>query len=133
MFQTIYEDASYSHFCLMQPTLPDANNNNYCVFFQAALLQHVRRAVYQASLWSCSATPLTDIPSPEEYGWRKDETGWTPHWSDLPEAAKACRELLRCCCKALPLCTKKCRCHEAGLGCTTLCACEGDCDFQIIQ
>ena len=107
--------------------------NNF-LFSQASLMQHMRRAIYQSSLWSNSTTPLTNKPSPEDHGWRKTENGWRPHWTDLLYAVNACREL-RCGCKALPLCTRKYRCNEAGLGsqvgCTTLCSCEGDCDYQI--
>lgn len=101
---------------------------------KASLLQHVRRSIYQASLWYESCTPLVGKPSPELFGWKKvadagpEEFHWAPHWSDLPPAATGCRELVQCGCKALPLCTRKCRCHEAGLPCTTLCNCQGNCD-----
>jgi len=99
------------------------------IVLQSALLQHVRRAIYQASLWSVSLRSPPAIPTPEDHGWEKTATGWAPVWTRLPEAAIACRELLRCGCKKLPQCTRKCKCHEAGLPCTTLCGCGGNCVY----
>ncbi len=37
------------------------------------------------------------LPSPGDCGWKRKETGgWEVIWTTLPEAAKACRELLHC-------------------------------------
>ena len=41
----------------------------------------------------------------------------------LPEAAKACYELLSCTCKKI--CKGNCKCHRANLQCTSLCTCDG--------
>ena len=49
-----------------------------------------------------------NVPSPEGYGWIKSGEAWMPVWTLLPEAAKASRELLKCCCKAKPLCSRMC-------------------------
>ena len=35
-------------------------------------------------------------------------------WTNLPEIAKACQELLKCGCQAHPLCSRKCKCEDAG-------------------
>ena len=61
------------------------------------------------------------------YGWRREENSWRPFWTTMLEAATACRELLRCGCKSQPLCSRKCKCHEASLLCTALCHCGGNC------
>merc|ERR1712082_71318 len=81
---------------------------------QAALLQHSNRAVYQCGIWSRSLKAIQSLSSPETYGWTKVADSWTPLWTLLPEAAKVCRELLKCGCKAEPLCSRKCRCKDAG-------------------
>ena len=90
---------------------------------QAALLQHANRAVYQCGIWSNSLKGIQSLPSPDDFGWTNVTDSWTPLWTLLPEAAKACRELLKCGCKAEPLCSRKCRCQDAGLPCTALCQC----------
>ena len=109
----------FSRKCLSMANIPPT---------QAALLQHTNQAVYQASRWSKSLEPIQCIPSPEEYRWTKDDDSWTPLWTLLPEAAQVCRELLRCGCKAEPLCSGKWRCHDAGLLCTSPGQCSGACE-----
>ena len=41
---------------------------------QNALLQHVRRAVYQAGIWTTSTQEQQSVPSPHEFGWIKEST-----------------------------------------------------------
>ncbi|MCP4800131.1 MAG: hypothetical protein GY893_09330 [bacterium] len=44
-----------------------------------------------------SLETLQNPPLPEGFGWTSDgERAWKPMWTHLPEAAKVCRELLRC-------------------------------------
>ncbi|KAG0710799.1 hypothetical protein GWK47_022057 [Chionoecetes opilio] len=95
---------------------------------QNALLQHVNRCVYQASIWTESLKPVIAAPSPDGFGWSKSDTGWHPIWTTLPAAAVACRELIKCGCKAVPMCARNCKCENAGLACTALCQCRGDCE-----
>ncbi len=72
------------------------------------------------------------MPSPQEYGCKKSddksEATWKPIGTLLPEVAKASRNLVKCGCKALPQCSRKCRCREAGLSCMALCQCGGHCE-----
>jgi len=87
---------------------------------QDALEQHVKRAVFQASIWITSDSPTVQIPSPDGYGWRKDGNSWRPLWITIPEVAAACRELIKCRCSRP---CKVCNCLKAGLPCTALCRC----------
>ena len=66
---------------------------------QNALLQHIRRAVYQAGVWTTSIHTLQVVPSPQDYGWTKAADSWAPIWMTIPEASRSCRELIRCSCK----------------------------------
>ena len=97
---------------------------------QAALIQHVKRTTYQAGYcWSQSCIAAPEMPSPSVWGWTKNDTGkWDVFWTDLPEATKACRELLRCGCKKG--CCGQCKCLKAALKCTALCFCAGNCDTK---
>ena len=94
---------------------------------KAALVQHIKRAVYQAGYcWAQATTPSPVLPCPSEWGWkRKEPCSWEANWTSLPEATVACRELLRCGCKKG--CKKNCKCSKAALQCTALCQCGGQC------
>jgi hypothetical protein len=97
---------------------------------QAALIQHTKRAAYQAGhCWGQMMVATPELPSPGDWGWKKNDTGrrWEVYWTTLPEATQACRGLLGYC-----SCTKGCRghckCLKAVLKCTALCNCGGLCD-----
>ena len=93
-----------------------------------ALEQHVKRAVYQAGhIWGQALTGKPQVPSPGSWGWEKvtDDSLWTPCWTTLPEASKACEELIKCGCKKS--CSQRCSCVKANLKCTELCFCSGQC------
>ena len=95
---------------------------------QAALEEHIKRAAYQAGhVWGQSVEPIQELPSPSEWGWQRSEEGWIPKWTTLPEASKACNELISCGCKKA--CRGLCKCTKADLPCTALCFCSGNC-FQ---
>ena len=94
---------------------------------QAALIEHAKRAAYQAGhIWGQVMVAVPELPSPGDWGWKRKETaGWEVNWTTLPEAAKACRQLLRCGCKKG--CRGHCKCVKAALQCTALCHCGGAC------
>ena len=97
---------------------------------QAALIEHTKRAAYQAGhVLGQMFLPAPKLPSPADWGWVSTSTGgWEVKWTTLPEASKACRELLRCCCKKW--CRGKCKCVKAQLQCTALCLCGGQYDHD---
>ncbi len=91
-----------------------------------ALKQHIRRAAYQAGFcWGQMMVCRPELPSPSEWGWVHSDNGWDIHWTTLPEATEACRQLLRCGCKKS--CRGQCKCVKAALQCTALCYCGGEC------
>jgi hypothetical protein len=97
----------------------------------AALIQHVRRVAYQAGhVWAQSIDKLPELPSPANWGWRRDEQipTWIPVWSSLPTAADSCKELIKCGCSPDKGCRGRCKCVRAEMPCTPLCKCGGQCD-----
>ncbi|CAB4035539.1 Hypothetical predicted protein, partial [Paramuricea clavata] len=58
---------------------------------QDALLQHVRRAVFQAGIWTVSDQPQPHVPSPGQFSWSEDNGKWVPKWITILEVSKACR------------------------------------------
>ena len=78
----------------------------------AALYYHILRTAYQAGhIWAKSRDSEIVVPSPAEYGWVMESGQWRPYWSNLPKAAIACRELIRCACKSG--CKGSCSCKKA--------------------
>jgi len=95
---------------------------------QAALIQHTKRAAYQAGYcWGQMFIAAPELPSPSEWGWNRKnkDSVWKITWTLLPEATQACRELVRCGCKTD--CRGQCKCLKAALQCTALCHCGGLC------
>jgi len=97
---------------------------------RAALEQHVKRAAFQGGhVWGQALSPDPVLPSPSAWGWTKTDGGlYEPHWTTLPEASKTCYELICCGCKKG--CRTNCKCKRAGLQCTALCKCEGECPIN---
>ena len=95
----------------------------------AALLQHSYRAAYQAGyVWRQSLVGQQQLPPPEDWGWKIVEGTYLPHWTDLPEAAIAVRELIKCGFNSEKGCLGRCKCVRAELKCTELCRCNGNCE-----
>ena len=89
---------------------------------QAALAQHIKRAAYQAGhAWGQALEPMQELPSPAKWGWQQSPEGWSPKWTTLAEASRACSELISCGCKKA--CRGLCKCTKASLPCTALCTC----------
>ena len=94
---------------------------------KAALIQHTKWATYQAG-YCCGQVMIAapELPSRSDWNWiRKEQSGWEVCWTTLPEATKACRELLRCGCKKS--CRGQFKCLKAELQCTALCHFGGLC------
>ena len=69
---------------------------------------------YQAGIWAKCTEPRPDISSPEDWGWQWKDRSWEPVWITVPEAAKVCKELIKCCCKSERGCSR-CKCFQANL------------------
>ena len=94
---------------------------------QAALFEHIKRALLQASFyWNQATSVHQEIPYFREWGWQREDSGvWLPYWTTLQDASKACSILLHCSCERS--CTGNCKCSRAGVRCTGLCKCESGC------
>ena len=58
-----------------------------------------------------------NILQPDDFGWAKMGNKWGHLWAAIAEAAKSCRLLVECGCKAVP---KRSTCVSTGLKCTAL-------------
>ena len=90
---------------------------------RGALLQHTKRAAYQAGCVWGQATQCQPQPeNPAEWGWQKSGEAWQVLWTTNSPLAKSCQQLTKCGCKAG--CRGRCKCYKLGLPCTALCTCK---------
>ena len=79
-------------------------------------LQHaILPAHYQAMIWENDHIALPEIPSPEGYVWRTNDSSdefstWKPVMSTLPPAPDAVLHLVKCGCINTRCATKRCQC-----------------------
>ena len=82
---------------------------------KAALLQHTKRAAYQAGcMWGQSTQRQPDAENPADWGWKRVGEEWQVYWT-------ANSQLVKCGCKSE--CHGRCKCFKLGLNCTALCSC----------
>ena len=90
-----------------------------------SLLQHMKRAIYQAYIWRHSLDAMQDLNSPEGHGWEKEEGVLKPVLMTKEPAPKSLLELTTCQYKKSE-CRTNCSCNNAGLSCTESCVCVED-------
>ena len=92
---------------------------------RAALIEHTRRAVYQAScIWEQALTCGTEDISPADWGWKLKDNIWEVVWAKLPPIGESCQQLTKCGWKLD--CRGRCKCFGLRLLCTALCSCNCD-------
>ena len=90
---------------------------------KAALLQHTKRAAYQAGcVWAQATKCQPEAESPSNWGWQKFGEEWQVFWTANSSIAKSCQQLTKCGCKTD--CHGRCKCYRLGLRCTGLCLCK---------
>ena len=71
------------------------------------------------------ASQMAIFASSYKMGWIQKGGHVSPNWMTLPDASKACQELIKCTCKQR--CFTSCKCKTFRLECTELCKCSGQC------
>ena len=100
---------------------------------RAALLEHVKRAAYEAGcIWSQSTVCQPVTQSPAEWGWTRQDDVWQIFWTSNLPIAVSCRQLTRC----NKECRGRCKWYGVGLTCTQHCAaviarCSSDLTFNL--
>ena len=82
-----------------------------------ALDQHIKRSVYQASIWTTAHQPMMPVENPRNHGWMEKNGNLIPIWTTLPLAKDVFKLDVKC------SCTKpcsSCKCKKANLTCTRL-------------
>ena len=90
-----------------------------------SLLQHTKRANYQAYVWKKALVATQRLPSPDGHGWKLEDNSLVPHLMTKPPAPSSILELTNCKCSKSS-CTQNCSCSNNGLACTEACKCMAD-------
>ena len=64
-------------------------------------------------VWNNDVVANPEIPSPENYGWEKDDNRWLPVMTKLPPAPEAIIQLVKCGC-AKQCASNRCQCRKNG-------------------
>lgn len=88
---------------------------------KSAAVQHAHRVFLQTQIWLGNTTI-----DPQIWGWVKDDDGMlTPVKSSEPPAPDYILNAIFCRCATG--CNKRCGCRKAGIHCSPVCGCEGEC------
>ena len=88
---------------------------------QEALILHLQRAVYQASIWYTSHQPMLPEEDPSSFGWQEPNNNPTPRCTALGTATEVFKLTVKCGCRKH--CIASCSCKREHLDCTPLCKC----------
>ena len=68
---------------------------------RGALIQHIRRAFIQASIWEQATQATIIVVQPEEYGWEYSNGNYALQTTDEPIVPDALVELMSCGCRGV--------------------------------
>ena len=88
-----------------------------------AVRQHLKRSVYQASIWTMAHQQMMPVENPVNHGWVVKDGTLVPVWVTLPLAKDIFQLDVKCACTAV---CSVCKCKKAKLKCTRLCKCRCD-------
>jgi len=74
-----------------------------------ALREAILRAHYQTMVWNNDKVSNSNIPSPENYGWKKDNDDWLPVMTTTPPAPEAIIEMVKYGCVKQQCSTNRCQ------------------------
>ena len=94
------------------------------------MLEHAKRACYQAGWIWRHCISNTELPNPEQWGWKLVNGQYAPLWQTLEEQVDGEVVTITCSCKSAKC--KQCSCAKKGLGCIPFCKCQRKCIYSSI-
>jgi hypothetical protein len=86
-----------------------------------ALYQHLKRSVFQASIWTTAQMSMMPVNNPTDHGWKEEDGKLLPIWISQPLARDVFQLDVKCTCTST---CSRCKCMRAKLKCTRLCKCK---------
>jgi hypothetical protein len=85
-----------------------------------ALEQHLKRSIFQASIWTTAHMAIMPVINPTDHGWKEENGKLLPIWTTKPQARDVFHIDVKCTCKTT---CSVCKCRKSKLKCTRLCKC----------
>lgn len=123
---TSINEARFQLFCSSTPEERSLPPTKDC------LLQHARRASYQAKIWRLSTVPMMNCPSPDGHGWKLEDGQLNIYWMEGEHAPAAVLKVSSCSCKVNNCAGGRCSCFSASHSCTELCHCGPNCTNKTV-
>lgn len=114
---TRVNDARFTMFC------SKAGNEQAIPPTKQALLQHVKRANYQAAIWKRADKAMMEAPAPVGHGWVMEQDELSVLWTTADMAPPDVLKLVKCNCSKKKCVDQRCSCLRMQLKCTNLCSC----------
>ena len=86
-----------------------------------ALDQHLKRSVFQASIWTTAYMSMMPVNNPTNHGWKKVDSKLLPIWTTQPLAKDVFHLDVKCTCTST---CSRCKCMSEKLKCTRMCKCK---------
>lgn len=90
-----------------------------------ALRPDIKRCHYQCMEWCRDILAHTNLPSPDDYGWKFENGKYEPITSDLSLAPDFVLNNIKCSCQKSRY-NLRCKCASSGLFCTEMWECSGN-------
>lgn len=89
---------------------------------ETALKLHISRAHYIATIWKNALNPSFKQLDPNNFGWKKDDFGFSPIYNTFQPAPDCVLNVIKCKCKK-GCKTLACSCRKNRRFCTEMCGC----------
>ena len=123
------------YLCAGLSNVQDVNEARYKLFCSAAgsdysmppcknaLLQHTRRANYQAAIWKKATNAIISAPEPISHGWEMVHEQYSVVWNTGPTAPSDVLLSVYYKCAKKQFVDGRCSCKQASLEWTDICGC----------
>ena len=105
------------------------NNLRFLPPSRNGLLQHCKRAAYEAGWVQRQCMENVELPDPTLWGWREMNDEFIPRWQEIEDPIDAIKIVTATCSCVKAKCTN-CQCSKKNLECLSFCKCQRHCLYK---
>ena len=114
-----FEHSTHSNLRLLPPS-------------KVGLIEHAKRAAYEAGWVVYQCEENLELPDPQEWGWQRSENGqFAPQWQKIVDPIDPIKVVTVTCMCVKAKCTN-CACSKQVLDCLPFCKCQRTCLYKSI-